>query len=132
MPLRWPDELPRPLQRGYADGPADRRLVWKPDVGPAIMRQRANYSYGFIQCIFMLTASQATLLEAFWEVITEGGTLPFAWEHPRTRETITACFDPESQPLQFTRVETSAAGPLYEASVKLRVIETTIAIDAPP
>ena len=132
MPLMWPEDLPKPLLRGYSDSPTDRRLSWKPDVGPPIMRQRANYSYGSVTCSFMLTAGQAATLEAFWDYHTAGGTLPFSWEHPRTRETITACFDPESQPPSFARVETSADAPLYEVSVRLRVIDTVLGIDNPP
>lgn len=122
----WPPELPQvPLLQGYSETPADRRLSFRPDVGPAIMRQRADFKYAAVAGPFAMSGFQVVVFETFWDVTTAGGTLPFDWIHPRKKSEISVIFDPESPPPSFGRIE---APDLYTISLRFRVIADTAGV----
>lgn len=94
----WPSSLP---QKFDADTYTERRppntVRTKTDIGPGKTRRRFTAVSSFLSGSMTLTQSQATTFEDFFDTVTQGGSDPFSWTHPRTGVAITAQFHGEYQ-----------------------------------
>jgi hypothetical protein len=74
----WPASLPqRLLLSNYSEALPDSRLQSKTDVGPPKSRRRTSSAVAPLTGEFHVNRDQWRTLIAFWNVITDGGNLPF-------------------------------------------------------
>jgi hypothetical protein len=83
--LTWPATLPQTVdQPTFTEGFADVVERSSMDSGPAKIRQRFTGGIQTFRATITLTTAQAATLQTFFDVTTAGGSLEFAWTHPRT------------------------------------------------
>lgn len=112
----WPTGLPQAAEiDGYEETPPDLALRSRMDAGPPKLRRRFSAGETRIAGRLMLRLEQTETLLAFWRDTLAGGSLPFAWTHPRTGAACTMRF--VSPPRLRHR-----AGPLWEAELSLEIL----------
>lgn len=89
----WPSTLPAFVQEGgFQERFQDQTVESQMDTGPAKIRRRFTKPIRFVGINLLMTASQASDFETFWQTTLKGGSLPFEWVHPRTRVATTFRF----------------------------------------
>ena len=114
--ISFPDTLPPPEQSRWREKPYNDIIEFKPEVGPAILRQRSGRVGASYRISLLLDQAQrATLLE-FYHTDLFGGVAAFNYLHPHTGVQKTVRFKTNS--LTF-----SAAGPFsVEANFTLEEV----------
>lgn len=81
--LTWPTSLPTwPLLQGYDEQFAELAIQSEMPVGAPLARRRTTSATRPIRANFILTPTQAALLDGFFESDTVGGAAAFTWDHP--------------------------------------------------
>ena len=81
----WPAGLPQlPLAGTLQTAPEDIRDVFKPDLGPDIIRRVAQTAGESLAFSISLTDDQYTTLVDFWQDTVRHGADTFTWVHPVT------------------------------------------------
>lgn len=112
----WPLTLPTaPLLDRFQETLADTALRTSMEQGPAKLRQRTTAGVALLDMTYLLTGAQAATLEGFYKTTLAGGTLAFAFLHPRRLESVQARF--RKPPRLVPR-----GGQHYMASVELEVL----------
>lgn len=77
----WPASLPQyPIRESFRDSLPETVLEAKPDLGPALARQRFTAAIRPISCELLLkTDAEKNTLEAFIKTDLKGRALPFTW-----------------------------------------------------
>ena len=89
----WPASLPEyVLEQGYSETAPDQSIESNMDAGPAKQRRRFTTNFRPIKATIRCEDTQVATFETFYYTTLEGGTLPFAWVHPRTRVACTMRF----------------------------------------
>jgi hypothetical protein len=78
----FPSELPRPQQQGFRLDFGDGRMLFRPDSGPPMLRQRFAAVVHPIAFSFMLNREHLGRLEYFVNVETEQGASMFIMDEP--------------------------------------------------
>ena len=82
MMARWPDDLPRPLQRGFAGQRQDARAPRSVETGPALRRRRFSSAARLLSFTLLVDPDQQWRLEHFYAVTLQEGTQPFRMAQP--------------------------------------------------
>ena len=86
--VAWPGSLPQsPLIGGYQRQDGDMALRTAMDVGPAKLRKRATAVPDAVSFSMLMTKSQLTTLETFYENSLNGGTDVVDFTDPITNTT---------------------------------------------
>ena len=89
----WPLTLPQsPLMDGYTETPPENTIRTQMDVGPDKVRRRTTSNPRPIQCSYVLTGAQLTILDDFYTGDAAGGATEFDMPHPRTGVTVSVRF----------------------------------------
>lgn len=119
MPLpdiSWPESLPTaPLLTPYREKPPETALRTQMEQGPAKLRQRTTAGVGDIEVAYLLSAAQTATLEDFYHDTLAGGSLPFAYTHPRKGVEVAARF---KKPPQIV----SGNGRYFELRLELEIL----------
>ncbi len=111
----WPGTLPTHVMvQGYGETPPRLGIESAMEAGPPATRRRFTAGEAPIRCRIALTATQKTILEAFFNDTLKSGSIHFDWVHPVTRA---ACVMRLAAPPAFT-AESSAS---FLADLELRV-----------
>lgn len=82
--ITWPEGLPSaPLLEPYREKPPETALRTQMEQGPAKLRQRTTAGVGEMEVAYLLTVAQTAMLEDFYRDTLMGGSLAFAYAHPR-------------------------------------------------
>jgi hypothetical protein len=112
----WPETLPAYfLIDGYGESEPDTVLRTPMETGPAKLRRRGTNAVRPVRGMIRISYAQRTTLSAFYQDTLAGGTLPFEWVHPTTREAATFRF--VSKPAY-----TPAAGVKLNATLDLEIL----------
>ena len=88
----WPNDLPAPLVDDYNEERQNQVLRTEMDAGPPQTRRRFTASIDKFSVSWVMTESQVSTLETFFEDTIGGGALSFDWTHPRKDTTVSARF----------------------------------------
>jgi len=84
----WPASLPQaPLLGTLTVAPEEIRSIFRPDVGPPMVRRNASVAGEHLSFSVSATDAQYTTLIDFWEDTLNHGADEFTWAHPITDET---------------------------------------------
>lgn len=111
----WPNTLPAPLADACRETAANTVVRSDMEQGPAKTRQRTTAGVSRLSLGYLMSASQISDLQDFFETDLIGGALGFGFTHPRTGDTVTARF---RQPPEYA----SANGGYFRASIELEVL----------
>lgn len=80
----WPTSLPqKPRLDGYQWQPQDNRVVFQPEVGPAIERRRSSAVVTQYQMKFpLMTSAQIAAFESWFQGDLKAGSLRYIWADP--------------------------------------------------
>ena len=109
----WPATLPQ-CQSQYSEKRQDGALRSDMDTGPAKVRRRFTATSTYLQLTYLLTLSQSTELDTFYDVTTNKGSDVFDFLHPRLGTTVRARF--------MEPPELAADRLLWRARVQLEVL----------
>lgn len=118
MPALYPSTLPEfVLQEGYAEKLMPQTIETSMETGgsPKIRRRFTKKVKQFSVTI-LLTQAQFATFEDWWDTTLAGGSLPFEWVHPLTREITTFRF--RNPPPSFT----NQAGVYTRASFTIETV----------
>lgn len=91
--VAWPASLPQyVLASGYSEKPPESTVRTEMTSGRPKYRRRQTAAVRPIQCQVRLTYTQRATLDAFYLTGTKGGTLPFDWAHPVSRDPVEMMF----------------------------------------
>jgi hypothetical protein len=86
----WPSSLPQYVfEQGYSEKLNDQTIESSVDSGPPKIRRRYTKQIRTFTVSMRLTPTQKATFETFWQTTLAGGSLPFDWVHPLTREATT-------------------------------------------
>lgn len=89
----WPSTLPQyVLEQGYEEKLNDQTIETPMDVGPPKVRRRYTKQFRTFSLTVRLSPEQKATFESFWQDTLAGGSLPFDWVHPLTRDAMTFRF----------------------------------------
>jgi len=88
----WPASLPDPHIDNYQESRQDQVLRSQMDTGSPKTRRRFTASISNINLKWIMTGTQISTLETFFEYTISGGALSFDWIHPRKQSTVSAKF----------------------------------------
>lgn len=111
----WPESLPLALCEGYRETLPETALRTTMDQGPAKTRQRTTAGTTALSLNFILSTAQAALLDDFFNGTLAGGSLAFAFPHPRRGATVSCRF---RQPPAYSALN----GDYYKAGLELEVL----------
>lgn len=104
----YPSELPAPLRADYSEQSGEGRMLFRPDAGPAALRQRFAAVTDVIPFTTMVERWQLGLFDSFYFDVTKKGALPFIIPAPLTDgfaildEDLAPLLDENSVPLLYT------------------------------
>lgn len=85
--IDWPATLPQALLReGFAQTLPENVLRSPDDMGPPVARRQYSAGYEVVEGQVYLTRAQSVELDDFYTETLMGGTLPFRWKNPLTKE----------------------------------------------
>lgn len=111
----WPTTLPKPMNESFSENMANNVIRSSMDRGPAKVRRRTTANIREIAFSMMLTETQLTALETFYNVTTVGGAAEFDYTHPRTGVIESARF---KEPFSYRDTNSN----LFTASVSLEIL----------
>lgn len=80
----WPASLPCcPIRRGQAIQPVENRVVFQPDAGPPMYRQKTTLQQFILPWNFFADAGQIGVFRTFFHTILRDGSKRFEAMHPR-------------------------------------------------
>jgi len=85
--IAWPTGLPNfeePLVNEYEESPGTTTVRTQMDVGPDKVRRRTTAAVDQISVGYMMTKSQVSTFDGFYDSTTNQGALRFDATHPRT------------------------------------------------
>ena len=89
----WPSGLPALVQvEGFNETQPDLAIRTEMDAGPAKVRRRFTAGVTPISAQQMITKSQVSTFETFYNTTLLGGTLRFSWTDPISTATVEARF----------------------------------------
>jgi hypothetical protein len=89
----WPESLPAaPLLDGFSETPPDLTLRTQMEQGPAKTRRRTTAGVTQMTAAYFLTRAQVETLLDFYTADLSGGSLSFAFVHPRTGDNVNVRF----------------------------------------
>lgn len=89
----WPSALPRDMDTSsFNESPPSTTIRTEMDTGPAKVRQRFTAAPRPIKGDILMTDAQVEIFDQFYNQTIAGGSLPFEFTHPRTRQTVVVRF----------------------------------------
>ena len=93
MAIVYPTSLPEfVLEEGYSEKLNDQTIESQMESGSVKVRRRFTKQIRKFSIVLMLNESQLATFEDFWQNSLNGGSLPFDWLHPLTRQSLTLRF----------------------------------------
>lgn len=94
--ITWPSTLPLPLQSGSSETPPKNAIRTEMDAGPAKVRRRYTAAARAFSLRYHMTAAQIGTFDTFYVTTSQGQSLAFTWNHPRTNDACEGRFIPGS------------------------------------
>lgn len=89
----WPSSLPQYVfEQGYSEKLNDQVVESSVDSGPPKVRRRYTKQIRTFAMTIRLSPTQKQTFEGFWQDTLLGGSLPFDWVHPLTRDAMSFRF----------------------------------------
>lgn len=95
----WPATVPQcPILNGLSEQRQPNIVSFQPDVGPPKARRRSTAVATLTNVIFRMTNDELDAFNTFYEDTLKDGSLPFTWDHPRTKDSYTWMFATDEPP----------------------------------
>lgn len=88
----WPNTLPSPLSDHFQETTPNTVLRTDMEQGPAKVRRRTTAAVRSLSLHYLMSKAQVATLESFYITTLQGGSLSFAFTHPRTGSAVTCRF----------------------------------------
>jgi hypothetical protein len=93
MTAVWPTDLPQyVLEQGFSESEPDQLLVTAMEAGSPKTRRRYTAANPPFTLSVAMTAAQRVIFKDWFDIDLRGGSLPFTWVHPITRDAATYMF----------------------------------------
>lgn len=112
----WDSRLPQKMElEGYEGSLAETTIKSDPDIGPSKVRGRFTAGVKPIVGVVIMTATQFSTFETFYNSTLLGGALRFSWTEPPRHTT--------SCEMRFTKVPSWVAlGDHYKVNLSLEIL----------
>lgn len=105
----WPATIPQcPILNGLAEQRQRNVASFPPDVGPPKLRRRSTAAAVQTTVVFKMSNAELVDFNTFYETTLADGTLPFTWDHPRTKVNYSWMFSADEAP-QIERLAPNAS-----------------------